>query len=168
MKLLKKIIIVFIIFGAISIIFLKWYSVQHSMEEAEPFEINDKGLPQQVLIATQGSKFKDAVVKETIGQLKSLPIYIKVIDVGQLANVDENEWSAIIILHTWEYAKPQKEVRAFMERALVKNKIVVLSTSGSGKEMMEGIDGITSASWGEEVIANADEIVNRVKTILNM
>jgi hypothetical protein len=66
----QKKIIVFIILGALSIIFLSWYSAQHSMEEARPMEINDKGLPKRVLIATQGSKFKDAVVQETIGQLK--------------------------------------------------------------------------------------------------
>jgi hypothetical protein len=168
MKLLKKILIVFIIFGALSIIFLTWYSVQHSMEEALPMEINNKGLSQRVLIATQGSKFKNAVVEETIGRLKSLPIYIKVVDVGQLTNVNEGEWSAIVILHTWEYGKPQKDALDFVQRASLKNKIVVLCTSGSGKEKMEGIDGITSASWPEELIASRDRIVTRVKAILKI
>ena len=168
MKLLKKVIIVFIILGALSIIFLTWYSVQHSMEEAKPFEVNDKGLSQRVLIATQGSKFKDVIVQETIGQLKSLPIYIKVVDVGQLTNVNESEWSAIVILHTWEYGKPQKDALDFVQRASSKNKVIVLCTSGSGKEKMEGIDGITSASWPEEVIDKRDEIVLRVKSILNI
>ncbi|MFM9841216.1 MAG: hypothetical protein ACKVOQ_23330 [Cyclobacteriaceae bacterium] len=168
MKLLKKILIIFIIFGALSIIFLTWYSVQHSMEEALPMEINDKGLSQRVLIATQGSRFKNAVVEETIGRLKSLPIYIKVVDVGQLTNVNENDWSAIVILHTWEYSKPQKDASAFVKRASSKNKIVVLSTSGSGKEKMEGVDGITSASVMEEISTKTEQIVSRVKSILNI
>jgi soluble P-type ATPase len=168
MKLLKKILIIFIILGALSIIFLSWYSAQHSMEEAMPMEINDKSLPQHVLIATQGSKFKNAVVQETIGQLKSLPVYIKVIDVGQLTSINESEWSVIVILHTWEYGKPQKNVLDFVINSTSKNKIVVLCTSGSGKEKMEGIDGITSASWPEEVIDSSDKIVNRIKSILNI
>jgi hypothetical protein len=167
MKSFKKILIVFIILGALSIIFLSWYSAQHSMEEAMPMEINDKGLPQHVLIATQGSKFKNAVVQETIGQLKSLPVYIKVVDVGQLTNVNEAEWSAIVILHTWEYGKPQKNALDFVVNSSSKNKIVVLCTSGSGREKMEGIDGITSASWPEEIINSRDQVVNRVKAILN-
>jgi hypothetical protein len=168
MKLLKKILIVFIIFGALSIIFLTWYSVQHSMEEALPMEINDKGLSQRVLIATQGSKFKNVVVEETIGRLKSLPIYIKVVDVGQLTNVNESEWAAIVILHTWEYSKPQKDASAFMKRVSSKNRVIVLSTSGSGKEKIEGFDGITSASVMEETTTKTDQIVIRVKAILNI
>lgn len=167
MKLLKKIFIVFIILGALSIIFLTWYSVQHSMEEALPMEINDEGLSQRVLIATQGSKFKNAVVEEVIARLKLLPIYINVVDVGQLTNVNEKDWSAIVILHTWEYSKPPEGVRLFVERASFKNKIIVLSTSGSGKEKMEGIDGITSASVMEETSDKAGQIVARVKSILN-
>jgi hypothetical protein len=168
MKLFKKILIVFIIFGALSIIFLTWYSVQHSMEEAKPIEVNDKSLSQRVLIATQGSKFKNAIVEETIGRLKSLPIYIKVVDVGQLTNVNENDWSAIVILHTWEYSKPQKDASAFVKRASSKNKIIVLSTSGSGKEKMDGIDGITSASVMEETSTKTDQIVTSVKAILKI
>jgi hypothetical protein len=138
------------------------------MEEAMPMEINDKGLPQHVLIATQGSKFKNAVVQETIGQLKSLQVYIKVVDVGQLINVNESEWSAIVILHTWEYGKPQRNALDFVVNSSSKSKIVVLCTSGSGMEKMEGIDGITSASWPEEITNNRDQIVNRVKAILNI
>jgi hypothetical protein len=168
MKLIRKTFIVFIILGALSIIFLSWYSAQHSMEEAKPMEINDKGLPQHVLIATQGSKFKDAVIQETIGQLKSLPVYIKVIDVGQLTSINESEWSVIVILHTWEYGKPQKNALDFVMNSTSKNKIVALCTSGSGKEKMEGIDGITSASWPEEVIDSRDKIINRIKSILNI
>lgn len=168
MKLFKKILIVFVILGALSIIFLTWYTVQHSMEEALPREINDKGLSQRVLIATQGSKFKNTIVEETIGQLKSLPIYIKVVDVGQLTNVNESEWSVIVILHTWEYAQPQKEAKAFVDRASQKNKIIVLSTSGSGTEKINGVDGITSASMMEKVAIKTDQIVNRVKSILNI
>lgn len=168
MKLFKKILIVFTILGALSIIFLTWYSAQHSMEEAKLYEINDKGLSQHILIATQGSKFKNAVVEETIGQLKSLPIYIKVMDVGQLTNVNESEWSVIIILHTWEYSKPPKDVSLFLNRVSSKDKIIVLCTSGSGQEKIEGIDGITSASWVEEVTAKAGEIIVRVKSILSL
>jgi hypothetical protein len=168
MTLVKKIVVVFIIFGAISIIYLTWYYVQHSMEEAKPYEFNDKGLSQKVLIATQGSRFKDAIVQGIIDQLKPLPVYIKVLDVSQLTNVNESDWSAIVILHTWEYYEPQKEAKAFVDRVVSKKKIVVLSTSGSGIEMMKGIDGITSASAMEEVQAKTDQIVLRIKALLTI
>lgn len=166
MKLIKKIAIILIIFGAISIIFLTWYSVQHKMDEALTYEINEKTLKQHVLIATQGSKFKDAVVGGVVAELKTLPVYIKVVDVSQLAYINESEWSAIVILHTWENFKPQKDAREFIERSASRDKLIVLSTSGSGTEMIEDVDGITSASLPEEVTSNADTIVARVKTLL--
>lgn len=168
MKLFKKILIVMLILGVISIIFLAWYWVQHQMDEAHSFEINGREMTQHVLIATQGSKFKDAVVEETINQLKSLPVYIKVIDVSQLATVNEKEWAVIILIHTWEYSKPELNTQAFIDRAQSKWKFIVLSTSGSGEEMIKDVDGISSASIVDDAKIKSDEIVRRVRLLLTI
>jgi hypothetical protein len=164
----KKVFIVMVVFGAISIIYLTWYSAKHSMDEAQAFEVNAPGQLYRVLIATQGSKFKDAVVQKVVAHFKELSIHIKVVDVGQLPQVNEGEWSALVILHTWENFSPQEDVETFLSKSMAKNKIVVVATSGSGTEMMEGVDGITSASEPEEVEATASEIIKRVMTILNV
>ena len=39
-----------------------WYFAHYSMDEAKPFEVNAPSAREHVLIATQGSAFKDAVV----------------------------------------------------------------------------------------------------------
>lgn len=137
MTLLKKVLVVLLILGVISILFLTWYAAEHSMEEAMPLEVNDVSLKNHLLIATQGSEFKEKIVEKTVEQLKSFPIYMKVIDVGQLGSIDENDWSVIVILHTWEYSAPPKVVSSFVKKAN-RDKLIVLSTSGSGKEKIEG------------------------------
>ncbi|MBY0436454.1 MAG: hypothetical protein K2U26_20360, partial [Cyclobacteriaceae bacterium] len=146
MSLLKRILAVLVLLGAISIVFFLWYLQKHKMEEAQPFEINTMAMEKHMLIATQGSEFKNAVVEGVIAQLKPYDIFIKVIDVSQLPNIKEQDWSAIVILHTWEYSKAQKDAQRFVETAPDKNKIVALSTSGGGAEKIAGIDGVTSAS----------------------
>ena len=138
----------------------------NTMHEAKSFEVNDPSVREHVLIATQGSAFKDAVVQGVVARLKTRPAYIKVIDVGQLPNVHESEWNAIVLLHTWEMSKPPASVRAFVDRDQAKDKLVVLATSGNGTHHIEGVDTITSASSNEVVPARVDEIVRRVETIL--
>jgi hypothetical protein len=163
----NKIGIVFIVLGAVSIIYLSWYSVQHTMDEVRPYEINDPHLTHHILIATQGSEFKDALVHEVIKRLQSQPVYIRVIDVAALSNMRESEWSAIVILHTWENWKPQRDAQFFVDHAESRDKIIMLSTSGSGSRKMKTIDGITAASEMNEVSAKAKEIVTRIQNILN-
>lgn len=41
------------------------------MDVAEAYEVNSPNLKQKMLIATQGSKFKDSIVSEIIEQYKS-------------------------------------------------------------------------------------------------
>lgn len=168
MSILKKTIIVFLILGVLGIAFLWRYASMHSMDEVRPFTVNDVGLQHHVLIATQGSAFKDSVVVDVISQLKAFPVHIKVIDVNQLSEINENEWSVIVILHTWEMFGPQEEAKKFVEQVTNTDKVIVISTSGSGEEALVALDGISSASLMIEVPSIADRIVMRVKTLLQL
>jgi hypothetical protein len=167
MKLIGKIVIVLFILGALSVLFFTWYVSKHSMDEAKPFDINTPEQQVHILIATQGSAFKDAVVQEVIRQLLPYSYYIKVIDVSVLKTVNESDWAAIVILHTWEYSKPPKEVSSFVDRLNSTGKLVMVSTSGQGTYLLEHVDGITAASKLEEVTAKATEVTMRVKAIVN-
>ena len=147
-------------------LFLSWYKYNYSMEVAESFEVNSPEFDQRVLIATQGSEFKDAVVAQVIEHLRQRPVYIKVIDVSLLPGVSAAEWSAVVVLHTWENWKPQLDAKRFLRRVKEPEKVVVLSTSGAGDEKMAGMDAITASSSMEEVPAYAGEIVARLEPLL--
>ncbi|ELR71114.1 transcription activator [Fulvivirga imtechensis AK7] len=136
------------------------------MEVAKPFEVNTSAQPYHVLVATQGSTYKDTVVQLIIEKLRENPVYIKVVDVSALPDLTEEGWAAMVILHTWEYSKPQPNARAFVDDVRSKEKLIVLSTSGEGTYTLKEVDGISSASQLSDASEKAEEITKRIKQLL--
>ena len=130
------------------ILFIFWYSVTYSMDKVSSKEFNDSSLSDKVLIATQGSTYKNEVVDEVVNQLDQ---------------AREEEWNAIVILHTWENWKPELNSAKFVDRSRDRSKLFVISTSGSGDYHLKGVDGITSASDLSSVSNDAEKIVDFVE-----
>jgi hypothetical protein len=147
--------------------FATWYRAHFSMDTARAFEVNDRQASPHVLIATQGSKFKDAVVAGVVDRLKSRGAYVNVIDISALRGVDDGEWDGLVLLHTWEMGKPPTEVQAFVDRARGSGKLVALTTSGAGDFRIDGIDAISSASVVTDAAARAGDILVRLEPILD-
>ena len=145
---------------------LAWYQATYSMKVVHAYEINDSTFRHHVLIATQGSKFKDSIVSGVIQNLRSHPIYIKVIDVTSLSQVRIDEWDAIVVLHTWENWKAQKDAAEFLHRHGSSDKLVVVATSGAGSMKIEGVDAITSPSLLSEVSLISRRITDDVMAIV--
>lgn len=71
MTLLKKIGVGILVLVLLFILFALWYRNTYTMEIAQPFEVNQPSAPYHVLIATQGSTYKDSLVKEIIHRLET-------------------------------------------------------------------------------------------------
>lgn len=166
MKSGRKILLTVAVTTVAILAFLTWYRVHFSMDVASAYEVNDPGSGARVLIATQGSAFKDAVVAGVVARLKARPAYVKVIDVTELTGVNARDWNAVVVIHTWEMRRPQLDARAFVDRSGGSRNVVVLSTSGAGDFKMEGVDAISSASTMEDVPARVAEIGGRIDAIL--
>ena len=162
----RKILIAIAITIVAILTFLTWYKLHYSMGVAEPFEVNSPDQQIKVLIATQGSDFKNAVVEGVVEYLKQKPAYIKVVDVSALSQIDEEQWGAIVVIHTWENLKPQEDAKAYLDRAKDLTKVVVLTTSGDGDYKIDGINAITSASEMTNVSMHVTSINDRLKQIL--
>ena len=162
----KKIVIGIAVLVVAILVFVTWYKFHYSMDIAKSFEVNTPELEHKVLIATQGSKFKDALVAGVVEQLKQGQTYIKVIDVSGLPQVNEAQWNAVVIMHTWEASKPQADAKAYLERVKDLTKVIVLTTSGNGNSKMEGINAITSASEMSNVPSLVLDIKERIDAIL--
>ena len=147
-------------------VFLLWDKHAHSMGVAKSFYVGDASLPQHVLIATQDSPFKDALVDGVIGYLRPRAIYVEVIDVSALPSVHENDWTAIIVTHTWELGKPQTDAKLFVDRIRDKKKLIVVTTSGGGREKIPGVDVISTASVMDNVPARVAEVTARLNALL--
>ena len=159
MKGLKKFLVIVASMMAALLLFLLWYQYRYSMDYVESYEVNALDLEKKLLIATQGS----GITKAVVGRYESGPIYIKVIDVSELVEIDPDDFNAILVVHTWENWKPPAEVKSFVERTKKDaNKIVILTTSGEGSYKMEGVDALTGESILDEVPVLSGKIVERL------
>jgi hypothetical protein len=70
-------------------VYLLWDEHAHAMRVARSFAVGDVSAAQHVLIATQGSAYKDALVAGLLASLKPRPVYVQVIDVSALHDVHE-------------------------------------------------------------------------------
>jgi hypothetical protein len=89
-----------------------------------------------------------------------------VVDVSALPSVNIDEWTAIVILHTWENWQPQKDAMLFIDRNPDLANIIVLTTSGQGDLKMETVDAITSASSIANIDKDTAEVVRRIGSII--
>lgn len=156
--------------GAVAVLilgFAAWYRIHFSMAPAQAFEAPGAASGPRVLIATQGSSFKDSVVAGVVEHLKTRQAYVRVIDISGLARENAAEWNAIVVLHTWEMGKPPAAAKAFIEGLADRRSLVVLATSGAGNFKMEGVDTISTASRMEDVPARVTAIDAKIDAILD-
>lgn len=165
----SKISLIILTLGALLLIFAIWYKYEYSMEVAQEFEVNSPELNLKLLVATQGSEYKNEVTKGVVNYYKKDSVYIKVIDVTSLASIDPSHYNAIVVIHTWENWQPPAEVELFIDKTKdIQNKIIVLTTSGEGSYKMEGVDAITGESKLENTNTYINQITKRLESILNL
>ena len=110
----------------------------------------------RILIASQKSDFKQAVIQEIIDTLEDNSSYLKVIDVKKLPQESTTDYHAVIILNQCMAGRPDPRVESFIDDAREKEKIIVLTTGrlDSWKPESPMVDAMTSAS-----------VMNRATTI---
>ncbi|MBG6131832.1 hypothetical protein IWQ47_003426 [Aquimarina sp. EL_43] len=165
MKRILKIIVfsVLILFAG----FWVWYEYTYSMDTVIPFEVNDANLETKVLIASQGSRFKDSLVQGIIRHYQNDVVYFKIIDVYTMFTVDIDKWDALVIINSWEYGSPPRNVKKFIKNHPSQlDKLIILSTVGSSNIALEDVDVIS----GESIIEKAPEytsiVVERLDKII--
>tara|TARA_R110000744_G_scaffold1334_1_gene4718 strand:+ start:813 stop:1331 length:519 start_codon:yes stop_codon:yes gene_type:complete len=167
MKLFKKVVLIILAVMIVFFLFLIWYQYNYSMDVVAPYEVNTPSFEKKLLIATQGSDFKNKVTSGVVDHFKADSVYIEVVDISTLPTIDPRKYNALVIMHTWENWKPPLTVQTFIEEyPEYSNKIIVLTTSGEGSYKMERVDAIT----GESILADAplfvDTIIERLNKIL--
>ncbi len=125
-----------------------WYVIRFYPRKIETREINTPDLSYRVLIATQGSDFKNGLVSVLCDRLGRRPAYVKVIDVGGLDEVETDRWQKILVLNTAMMNKLSRPVGRLISRAEGSHNILLLITSGGAdyKPADLEIDAISGAS----------------------
>jgi len=168
---MKALKIILIVIGSIVVLFVVVFAVYLLLNRQRVItssEMGSPGMKQKVLIASQGSNFKNALVESLTIHLKADSVYIKVIDVTTLKDIKEEDWNAVVLIHTTEQLKMQLDVKAYLDHAKDLSKVIVMTTSGSGewKAKDYNVDIITSASRKEELPVLIKEILSRLDQIL--
>ena len=147
-KLLRVIGIIFGSLAGLVLAAFAIYVILYYPRKAEPFEISTLNPTKKILIATQGSDFKDTLTKVLCDSLKQSSVYIGGIDVGGLAEVNDAEWDRILIINSY-IIWLNKDVDQFITRTPALDKILVFVTSGGADWLPQPeftVDAITSAS----------------------
>jgi len=162
MKKTPKIILISIggIVGILVIAFGLFLLV-HVQGKAESFEVNTPDAKHKILIATQGSSFKEDLLQSLIEEIQNDSLYVKVIDVGDLGNIQPSSWDGIILIHTVERFNMQKDVAQYLKVTPNLSNVILITTSGSGEWETDEfeVDVITSASKKIEI----PNIISRIK-----
>jgi hypothetical protein len=141
-----------------------------ALKSVDTLETGEKYAPQcRLLIATQASKFKDAVVAELRNTLGKNACFIKVIDVKGLIDQSTDDYHAVVIISQCMAGRPDPRVEAFIDEVSQKNKVVLLTTGAlaSWKPDSSQVDAMTSASRLSESSAVAQSIVGKVLALIN-
>lgn len=115
---------------------------------AEPFEFKGDHPVRRILIATQGSDFKNVLVENLCDSLKNSPVYIKGVRVKDLDGIDHGNWDRILIVNSF-LVWLNRHVQRFVRSAAEPEKILLMVTSGGGDWQPEPdlkVDAFTSAS----------------------
>ena len=168
MKILRKVLWTIAILLLLLFAFAVWYKYEFSMTEVTERTINAPDLERKVIIATQGSKFKDSITDGLVEHYGSDSVFIRIVDVSKLPGIRLDDYQAMVILHTWENWKPPVAVDSFVNQLKEheKEKMVVLSTSGQGDFKMENIDAITGESTLEDIPKHLEAIIRKVDPLL--
>ena len=144
-----------------------WYRNNYSMDAVMTYSVYSQTFDKKLLIATQGSTFKDSLVQNVVRYYENDSVFIKVIDVSTLPAVNPTDFNATLILHTWEYGKAPKGVVAFVEKNREHlEKVGVFATSGEGNNGIGGVDGLTGASLIKDVSLYTDRILLELDALL--
>jgi hypothetical protein len=122
------------------------------------------GVSPRVLIASQQTRFKNAVVAEIREHLRQRSISLKIIDVRGLQYESADDYQSIVILNACMAGRPDPRVETFVDFIAGKEKVVLLTTGalGSWRPPSESVDAMTAASNMNDFSQLAREIIGKL------
>lgn len=136
-----------------------FYVAENSMGISQALTINNRNAENSLLITSQQSDYKDQLTENLIDKLMGQDIYIELIDINDLSQIDKNEYDAYVLMHTWEIYKAPSSITSFTNR-VDNSKVFIVGTSGGGDLSLAGLDGISSASVLHTIDSDLNSILD--------
>ena len=124
----------------------------------------------RVFIATQSSKFKDALLANIMSSLDAQSVSYEVADVSALKKIDEKDYKAVVIIQYVKAGRINSNVRRYLDKTENMGEIVLVTTSGSGNPKTDtwDIDTISAASEMNDLDKITQTVLSRLERILNI
>ena len=147
-KWIKILTIIISIPVVLFIILVGTYIVMNWQGVIDPYHVGNPNAPHKVLIASQGSEFKNKLLKDLVQQLESDIVYLSIIDCTSLKKENVTDWDTIVIIHTTKAHQIPNYVKTYLQRFSNLSKLVLVSTSGGGDEVVTEfeVEAISTAS----------------------
>jgi hypothetical protein len=170
MTIFKKILIGIGVLIILLVIISGIYLLIHVQDPAESMEVGSPDLSKKILIATQGSKYKNLMLDTLVARLKAGDVYINVIDISNLNEIKQGDWDAEVIIHTTEGWKLPDPVKEYLNRMENPDEVILLITSGDGNWKPEEckVDVLTSASKVADISEKANSIEEKINLLLEV
>jgi hypothetical protein len=152
------------------LIFLGTVFYSCAVTPVRPLEIGDKDAQRRVLIATQHSEFKDAVLSRVTDLLEQEGYFIRVVGLEDLAHQSGETYGAIVIINSYWFWQIDGEASDFIDRVDEKKqeKIILLTTVG--EEIWNpgrgNVDTISSASLMSKVDSISEELIEKIQILV--
>ncbi len=160
-----------IILGIVFVFFalLGTYVVVNWQGVIEPFQVGNPDTMNKILIASQGSEFKNNLLDNLVQQLETEDNYLYVVDCTKLDSENVADWDAIVIIHSAQMHELPGAAELFLKRAADHSKVMLVSTSGAGDDKIEGfaVDAVSTASHIEITHKVINWLMPRIESRLN-
>ena len=125
---------------------------------------------QKLLIASQQSRFKSALVAGIRDGLTEKAVAIRTIDIRHLGQEDASIYNGILLVNKCMAGRPDPRVEAFIDNFPDKHKLIVLTTGArdSWSPKTSDVDAMTSASVLSEAPILSSKIVDKINALLRL
>jgi hypothetical protein len=146
------------------------YIIVNQQGVIQPFHVGNANAKYKILIASQGSSFKEVLVERYVNELKNDSTFISILDCTELDESYVDNFDAFIVIHTMQIHKIPEEADIFLHKLPDLSRVVLVSTSGAGDEHYEklDIDGISSASRLSAIDPILEWTLPKIKDILKI
>ena len=133
-----------------------------------PVDTRTIGAPhsaRKVLIATEQTPYKQAVVEQVLAHLQEPSIYTRIVDVTDLPQEDAGSYSAVVVLNSCFAWHLRPTVTQFLNQNDHKERVIILVTAANPnwQSGVSGVDAMTSASQ----LITAEAVAHRINTAID-
>ncbi len=162
-----------ILFGIIAVpviaivLFMSYYLYANLQGKIEARQIGNPKAEKRIIIASQGSDFKNRLLEELLKNLNRENRFFYILDCTQLHKEDLKQWDACIIIHTTQIHGMPQAAESFLEISNDFSKVILVTTSGGGDELVTkyDVDGISTASRMSKIPGIVKEVTEKIEEL---